>query len=79
MAASVVPEKGLEPLQPFGHTPLKRARLPIPPLRWEMVFPAQGPQIYTLSTIPTHGTCRKHEAPIHRVVDRGDVTLQIDL
>lgn len=28
-----VPEKGLEPLQPFGHTPLKRARLPIPPFR----------------------------------------------
>ncbi len=28
-----VPKAGLEPAQPYGHTPLKRARLPIPPLR----------------------------------------------
>src|SRR5262245_37176903 len=30
---ALVPREGLEPSRPYGHTPLKRARLPVPPPR----------------------------------------------
>lgn len=33
----MVPKAGVEPARPFGHCPLKTARLPIPPLR--QIFP----------------------------------------
>ena len=33
-----VPKVGFEPTRPFGHTPLKRACLPVPPLRHKVVF-----------------------------------------
>ncbi len=31
--AGLVPKAGVEPALPFGNTPLKRARLPVSPLR----------------------------------------------
>src|SRR5690606_19350044 len=39
----VVPRRGLEPLQPCGHQPLKLARLPIPPPRLGHRARAVGP------------------------------------
>jgi hypothetical protein len=34
----VVPWRGLEPPQDYSYTPLKRARLPIPPPRHVVIF-----------------------------------------
>jgi hypothetical protein len=37
-----VRERGVEPLRPFGHTDLNRARLPIPPLALKGLRLARG-------------------------------------
>jgi hypothetical protein len=64
----MVPKKGLEPPHPCGYMDLNHARLPIPPLRRQILW-AATPGIARQERIETHilqGYCKLSNRPSRR-------------
>ncbi len=56
----MVPEAGVEPARPYGHRPLKTARLPVPPLRLDRSFilyttVSELPRLYAITDRRKYG------------------------
>ncbi len=73
-----MPEAGVEPARPHGHCPLKTARLPVPPLRLEVILYHSMntlPRLYAITDSERYG--ENFFDTLKKVLDRGVKMIQL--